>query len=53
LAQVKAKKPPLGSMTDKQIVNLFTRFMEWWVDGRPGDPLKGGRQVSFGAVRLS
>jgi hypothetical protein len=36
----------LANMSDQQITALFTRFFEWWVvDGRPGDTVKGGKQV--------
>jgi hypothetical protein len=33
-------------MPDQQVANLFTRFFEWYiVHGRPGDPIKGGKEV--------
>jgi hypothetical protein len=38
-------------MTDTQLINLFTRFFEWYVkEGRPGDPNKGGKEVSITAA---
>jgi hypothetical protein len=36
----------MASMSDKEIINLFTRFFRWWVvEGRTGDTVKGGKQV--------
>jgi hypothetical protein len=48
--QVKAKHAPLGTMSDTEVSSMFTRFMEWFAAGRPGDPLKGGKEVSKAAA---
>jgi hypothetical protein len=37
--RVKAAIPDLGTMADKEVANLCSRFFEWYVvDDRPGDP---------------
>jgi len=36
----------LGSMPKKQVANLLYRFFDWWIDGKPGDPVQGGSAVS-------
>ncbi|KAF6261449.1 hypothetical protein COO60DRAFT_773391 [Scenedesmus sp. NREL 46B-D3] len=29
-------------MPKKQVANLLYRFFDWWIDGKPGDPVQGG-----------
>jgi hypothetical protein len=44
--QVKAAALDLGRMSDMQVANLCSRFFTWYVvEGRPRDPLKGGKEV--------
>lgn len=39
--KAKAHKLDFKTMTDKAVINMFTRFFEWYVEqGRPGDPFK-------------
>jgi hypothetical protein len=40
-----AKLDLLGTMPRNKVANLLFRFFQWWIDGRPGDPLAGGPEV--------
>jgi hypothetical protein len=36
----------LGNMPKQQVANMLYRFFDWWIDGKPGDPVQGGLRVS-------
>ena len=47
--KVKVKSPNLGTMTKSQLVNLCSRFFQWYVvDDRPGDPTYSKRESKVG-----
>lgn len=52
--QAKAATADVGNMSDAEVVNVFSRFFEWYVvEGRPGDPIKSRREVSIPATALT